>query len=220
MKQTVTIALADDHVLLRNGLANLLKEEGHNVLFEASNGVEFISRIQQCAAPPDIVLMDINMPQKDGYETTQWLKEQHPLVKVLALSMYDDEDAIIRMLRSGAKGFLLKDCEPPELRAAINAVIDNGFYHSDLVTGKLIHSLNKEDDAANGWHILKQLSEREITFLKLAATELTYKEIAMQMHVSPRTVDGYRESLFDKLNVKSRVGLVLFAIRHGLVQVK
>lgn len=218
MKQT-SIALADDHVVLRTGLANLLKEEGHNVIFEASNGVEFISRIQQQSMPPEVVLMDINMPQKDGYETTQWLKENHPLIKVLALSMYDDEDAIIRMLRSGAKGFLLKDCEPSELRAAINAVINNGFYHSNLVSGKLIHSLNKEDDATNGSHILKQISEKEIAFLKLAATELTYKEIALQMHVSPRTVDGYREALFEKLDVKSRVGLVLFAIKHGLVKV-
>jgi DNA-binding NarL/FixJ family response regulator len=219
MTRAVTIALADDHVLLRNGLASLLKEEGHTVLFEASNGVEFISLIQKCAMQPDVVLMDINMPQKDGYETTQWLKEQHPLVKVLALSMYDDEEAIIRMLRCGAKGFLLKDCEPPELRAAISAVIDNGFFHSELVTCKLIHSLNKENDPASGSQILKRLSEKEIEFLKLAATELTYKEIAAQMHLSPRTVDGYRESLFVKLDVKSRVGLVLFAIKHGLVKV-
>lgn len=216
MKPTVTIALADDHVLLRTGLANLLRDDGHAVLFEANNGMDLMACIKKHLESPDVVLMDINMPHKDGYETTQWLKDHYPLVKVIALSMYDDEEAIIRMLRCGAKGFLLKDCEPPELLAAIRAVMANGFYHSDLVTGKLIHSLNKE----NGQNqLVQKLTEKEKEFLKLAATELTYKEIAAQMHLSPRTVDGYRDALFEKLDVKSRVGLVLFAIKHGLVKV-
>lgn len=128
MNQSITIALADDHMLLRKGLSSLLQEIGYNVLFEANNGVEFIVRIQQCPQPPDVVLMDINMPEKNGYDTTQWLTKNYPAVRVLALSMYDDEHAINRMLHSGARGFLLKDSDPAVLQGAIEAVINNGFY--------------------------------------------------------------------------------------------
>jgi two-component system, NarL family, invasion response regulator UvrY len=132
--------------------------------------------------------------------------------------MYDDENAIIRMLRNGAKGYILKDSDPSELKTALRDVSTKGFYHSDLVTGTLIHTLNHLDDPENA--SLREgykLNEREIEVLKYMCTELTYKEIADQMHVSPRTVDGYRDSLLEKLECKSRVGLVLFAIRQGLV---
>lgn len=122
------IALADDHVLLRNGLANLLRDLDYEVVFEADNGAEFLEKLQVNTVP-DIVLMDINMPKMDGYDTTQWLKKNYPDIKVLALSMYDDENAIIRMLKCGAKGYILKDSDPAELKQAIHAVLTKGFYH-------------------------------------------------------------------------------------------
>jgi DNA-binding NarL/FixJ family response regulator len=128
MSPSITIALADDHTLLRKGLSTLLQEIGFIVLFEANNGIEFIVRMQQCPQPPDVVLMDINMPEKNGYETTQWVTKHYPAVRVLALSMYDDEQAINRMMQSGAHGFLLKDSDPAVLQGAIEAVIDKGFY--------------------------------------------------------------------------------------------
>ena len=213
------MALADDHVLLRNGLANLLKDLDYEVLFEADNGKMFMEKLQP-ANPPDVVLMDINMPQMDGYETTLWLKEHYPDVKVLALSMYDDENAIIRMLKNGARGYILKDSDPSELRAAIQALLTKGFYHSELVTGRLIHAIHAMDQAGNASiKSVLGLNEREIEFLKLACTEMTYKEIAEQMHLSPRTIEGYRDALFEKLDLKSRVGLVVFAIRNGIVTV-
>jgi two-component system invasion response regulator UvrY len=213
-----SIALADDHVLLRNGLANLLREIGYTVAFEADNGRELLGRLRDKALP-DIVLMDINMPEMDGYDATQWLKENYPSVKVIALSMYDDENAIIRMLRCGARGYLLKDSDPAELKSAINAVLTKGFYHSEMVTGKLIHTINHIDEPAHASvKDLLGLNAREIDFLKLACTEMTYKEIAEQMNLSPRTIDGYRDALFEKLQVRSRVGLVLFAIRQGIVR--
>ncbi len=211
-----SIVLVDDHVLLRNGLASLVRDLGYTVLFEADNGEDFISKMER-NVEPDVVLLDINMPKKDGYETALWLKQNYPLVKVLALSMYDDENAIIRMLKNGARGYILKDTEPAELKSAIEALLTKGFYYSEMITGRLIHSINNMDEGIN--KNFYGLNEREIEFLKLASTEMTYKEIAEKMFLSPRTIDGYRDSLFEKLNVKSRVGLVLFAIKNGVVSV-
>ena len=213
-----TIVLTDDHVLLRNGLAALVKSLGHNVLFEADNGKDLISKLDKKNLP-EVILMDINMPEMDGYDTAQWLKENHPDIKVLALSMYDNENSIIRMLKSGAKGYILKDCEPSELKAAIDAVVSKGYYYSDLVSGKLIHAINKIEDTGSDVNTLANLNDRETDFLKYACTELTYKEIADKMFVSPRTIDGYRDALFEKLHVKTRVGLVMYAIKNGIVSV-
>jgi two-component system, NarL family, invasion response regulator UvrY len=212
------IAIADDHVLLRNGLANLLKDLDYEIIFEADNGMEFLEKLKTKDVP-EVALMDINMPKMDGYDTTQWLKKNYPDIKVLALSMYDDENAIIRMLKCGAKGYILKDSEPSELKLAIQSLLTKGFYHSELVTGKLIHTINHLDEPEHS--SVKEvlgLNEREIEFLKLACTEMTYKEIAETMCLSPRTIDGYRDALFEKLNLKSRVGLVLFAIKNGIIK--
>jgi DNA-binding NarL/FixJ family response regulator len=211
------IVLVDDHALLRNGLATLVKSIGHEVLFEADNGIDFIENLQPDFLP-DIVLLDINMPEMDGYQTATWIKTNQPSIKTLALSMYDDENAIIRMLKCGAKGYLLKDSDPSELQAAINALMNKGYYYSDLVSGRLINAINKMDDEeGDELKNLIKLTSREINFLKYACTELTYKEIADELCVSPRTVDGYRGDLFEKLQVKSRVGLVIYAIKNGIV---
>jgi two-component system, NarL family, invasion response regulator UvrY len=211
-----SIVLVDDHTLLRNGLVQLVESLGHTVLFEADNGLDFQKRLNG-SNHPDIVLMDINMPQMDGFETTQWLKQHHPEVQVLALSMYDNEASIIRMLKCGAKGYILKDSDPAELQSAIHSILTKGYYYSDLVSGKLIHAINKIDDNGSDINTLTNLNEREIDFLKYACTEFTYKEIADKMFVSPRTIDGYRDDLFDKLKVKTRVGLVMYAIKNGVV---
>ncbi len=211
-----SIVLVDDHVLLRSGLAGMLKESGYPVLFEADNGKEFTEKIK--AGPePDIVLLDINMPVMDGYATAAWIKTNYPEIKVLALSMYDEEDAIIKMLKNGARGYILKDSHPSELKAAIESLAAKGFYYSEMVTGRLMRSIL--DDPGNGKAAEDNLTDRELEFLKLTATEMTYKEIADQMHLSPRTIDGYRDALFEKLNIKSRVGLVLYAIKNGIVSI-
>lgn len=212
------IVLVDDHSLLRKGLAELVKSHGHNVLFEADHGRDFLAKLNSTTLP-DIVLMDINMPEMDGFQTTLWLKQNHPQIHILALSMYDNETSIIRMLKCGAKGYILKDSEPAELKAAIAALMDKGFYYSDLVSGKLMHAINKLDDDGDGLKNLVPLNNRETDFLKYACTEMTYKEIADKMFVSPRTIDGYRDALFEKLQLKTRVGLVMYAIKNGIVQV-
>jgi two-component system invasion response regulator UvrY len=210
MSNKIKIVLVDDHILLRSGLRGLIDSfDNCTVLFEANNGKDFIGKLN-AEEIPDIVLMDINMPEMDGYETTLWIKDNHPEIKVLALSMYDNENAIIRMLRAGVKGYILKDCDPSELHYAINSIITSGFYYTENVTGKLISMVSKKDS-------IDELNEREITFLKLVCSELTYKEIADKMYKGARTIDGYRDALFEKLNVKTRVGLVLYAIKNGIV---
>jgi two-component system, NarL family, invasion response regulator UvrY len=217
----VKVALVDDHVLLRNGLAGLVNSlDNYSVVFEADNGIDFQRKINGTNAPnaPDLVLMDINMPEMDGFATAQWIKQTYPLMKVLALSMYDNENSVIRMFKAGAKGYILKDSEPSELRAALDSIMTKGYYYSELVTGKLIHSINKLDEDADVRNLV-QLNDRELEFLKYACTEMTYKEIADKMFLSPRTIDGYRDALFEKLNIKTRVGLVMYAIKNGIVQI-
>lgn len=209
------VALVDDHSLLRNGLAGLVESQGHEVVFEADNGKQFIEKLKDNIAP-EIVLLDINMPEMNGFETADWIKKHQPGIKVLALSMYDDETSIIQMLKNGAGGYILKDSDPHELEAAINSILHKGFHYSELVSGQLIHAIKLEDRD----HIpVVELSEKEIDFLKRCCTEMSYKEIADQMIVSPRTVDNYRDALFKKLEVKSRVGLAIYAFKNHIVKI-
>ncbi|MCX6316705.1 MAG: response regulator transcription factor [Bacteroidetes bacterium] len=215
-KADITIALVDDHVLLRNGLAGMLNEAGYTVLFEADNGKAFTDKLTT-SGQPVIALLDINMPVMDGFATAAFIKANYPEMKVLALSMYDDEEAIIKMLKNGARGYILKDAHPSDLKAAIDSIVSKGYYYSEMVTGRLMRSIL--DEPGNEKIAEDKLTEREVEFLKLAATELTYKEIAERMHLSPRTIDGYRDDLFAKLNIKSRVGLVIYAIKNGIVTV-
>lgn len=211
----ISIALVDDHVLLRNGLAALVKTIGFHVLFEADHGDDFIKKINQ-GLIPEVVLMDISMPVKDGFETTNWLKQNQPEIKVLALTMIDDEDAVIKMLKNGAKGYLLKECSVIEMKNAIQTVAEKGFYYSEMVTGRLVHNITADDhkNSDNTTH----LTDKEIEFLKLACSELTYKEIADKLHLSPRTIDSYRDHLFHKLDLKTRTGLAIYAIKNGLIK--
>ncbi len=219
IQHQVKVALVDDHVLLRNGLAGLVNSfDGYAVMFEADNGQHLINELEN-GSKPELVLLDINMPVKDGYETALFLKQYYPDIKTLALSMYDNEQSIIKMLRNGAKGYLLKDTHPKEFKAALDAVMQKGFYYSEMVTGKLIHAVNNMDQPVQGTSSFIKLNDRETEFLKFACTEMTYKEIADKMFLSPRTIDGYRDALFEKLNIKTRVGLVMYAIKNGIVQV-
>lgn len=217
MNNPIKIVLVDDHALLRNGLASIVEDLGYTVLYQCSNGKELTEQIEKNNTP-DLVLMDINMPKMDGYETTLWLKKNYPLINVIVLSMFDDEKCIIRMLKNGARSYVLKDISPFELKLAIDSVIKKGFYYSDLVSGSLLRSINEDDDDySNETKQMLKLKSKDIEFLKLVCTEMTYKEIAEKMYLSPRTIDGYRDDLFQQLGLKSRVGLVLFAIKNGIV---
>jgi two-component system invasion response regulator UvrY len=151
----------------------------------------------------------------DGYDATEWLYKHHPSVKVIALSMYDSEECIIRMLRRGAKGYLLKDTEPSELIKAIQETRDNGYYYTPMVARQISLLINdKENEQKNA----SVLSEREMELLKYMASEMTYKEIADKMNLSPKTVENHREKICEKLQIKTRVGLVMYAMKNGIVK--
>ena len=210
------VILTDDHVLLRDTLATLIDSfDECKVIAVASNGKELIKAIEN-GQVPDIVVLDLNMPLMDGYETAQWLQDKLPEVKILILTMYDSEIALIRLLQVGVRGFLKKDIHPKELKSALLSVAEDGYYYSHNTTGKLAGFFHKNH--TNNSSIEKALlTKLDIEFLKLASTDMTYKEIAQVMKITPRAIDGYRDSLFDRLDVKSRVGLAIYAVKNGIV---
>ena len=214
--ESYKVILADDHVLLRDALAALIDSfEECKIIAVASNGKELV-RLIEAGQLPNIVVLDLNMPQMDGYETAQWLQDKHPDIKILILTMYDSEIALIRLLQVGVRGFLKKDIHPFELKAALLSVADDGYYYAHNTTGKLASLFQKSQH--NKSSIEKaMLTQHDIDFLKMASTDMTYKEIAQAMNITPRAIDGYRDSLFDKLDVKSRVGLAIYAVKNGIV---
>jgi len=216
MKSDYSIVIVDDHLLFSQALENLINTfDQFEVLYQVKNGQEFLDRLNKSDKNiPDVALVDINMPVMNGIETMQHINDKFSEIKVLALSMNDEEQTIIRMLRAGAKGYLLKDIHPDTFQNALTDVIHKGFYYSDRITSTVLSSIHKQDPPEI------HLKDREIEFLKLVCTEKTYKEIASDMFLSPKTIDGYREALFDKLNVKSRIGLVIYAIKHELFTVE
>lgn len=211
MEDQTKIALVDDHELLRSGLSKIIERfEGYTVVIEAGNGKDFIDKIKT-GIKPDIILLDISMPVMDGFETALWIKDNLPKSRVLVLSVSDNESAVIRMINSGARGYLLKDSKPAVLKQAFDNVRDRGFYSNDLMNSTKIWNAQHSSRISKPIFI----SDREKEFLQLACSDLTYKEIADRMHSSPRTIDNYRDNLFFKFDIKSRVGLVLFAIKEG-----
>lgn len=212
------IAVVDDHTLFRKGLISLINVfPNFEVIVEASNGKDFIQKLDPNNLP-EIVLMDISMPEMDGYATCEWLKSHYPAIKVLALSTMDAETAIIKMIRSGAKGYIVKDADLSELKLAFSELLSIGFFYNELVSRKVIHSINKIVEDNDEVAALQKLTDNEMTFLRLSCSEKTYQEIANEMFKSEKTIDGYRAELFKKLHVSSRVGMVMYAIKNGIVQ--
>jgi DNA-binding NarL/FixJ family response regulator len=204
----ILIAIVDDHTLFRDGVAALMAEfDELQVVFEAENG-EQMQHLLAKHPLPQVILMDINMPVMDGYLATKWVKDNYPQIRVLALSMFEEDKAVIRMIKSGAGGYVLKESKPRELLHAIKTINEKGVYINEMVSGKLVRKVADDDGP--------EFSRKEFEFLRLCCSELTYKEIADLMFVSPRTVDNYRESLFQKLNLKTRTGLVLYAIQNEI----
>jgi len=207
------IVIVEDHMLLSQAISSLVNSfDNFNVLYLCKHGKELVTKLKIPKNIPEIVLMDVNMPIMNGIETTEYLKANYPDIKVIALSVEEEEDTIIKMLKAGAKGYLLKDVEKSILEEALNEVINNGYYHTKDISNLLISTLNEDYKDSK-----IQLKDREIEFIKHVCTELTYKEIAEKMFLSPKTIDGYRDALFLKLQVKNRVGLVIYAIKNKII---
>lgn len=206
-----SVVVVDDHVLLSQAIGGLVESfERFTVLYTCKNGQELIDKFQNPKNIPDIVLMDVNMPIMNGIEATTHLYKEFPQVKVLALSIEEEESTILQMLRAGAKGYLMKDVKKSELQSALLEVLEKGYYHTNTVAKVLVDSLSGKENS------IDMLKEREIEFIKHACTEKTYKEIADIMCLSPKTIEGYRNAIFEKLNLRNRTGLVIYAIKHKI----
>ncbi len=212
--ETYSVVIVEDHKLLSQAIAGLVNSfEQFKVSYLCSNGKELLTKFKTPENRPDIVLIDVNMPILNGIETTRIITKEYPNIKVIALSVVEDEATIINMLKVGAKGYLLKDIEKDILETALKEVIKNGYYYTQDVSHILVNSLNEKGASK------VKLKEREIEFIKHACSEMTYKEISEKMFLSPKTVDGYRDNLFQKLHLKNRIGLVLYAIKHKIFEV-
>jgi DNA-binding NarL/FixJ family response regulator len=210
----IKIGLADDHQLFLKSLKLMIESfKDMYVIVEAANGKDLQQKLGALQEQPDIILLDVNMPGMNGEETAAWLSVAHPAIKVVALSMNDDDKTIIKMIKAGCCAYLLKDTSPDDLEKAILQVDSKGYYNADAANINFRRLLQAQTEAG-----ALNITEREKQFLKLACSDLTYKQIAAEMNLSERTIDGYRESLFNKLNVQSRVGMALEAIRKELVQ--
>lgn len=208
-----TIVIVDDHILIAKALTAILSNfEQFEVLYECQNGAELQQKCQFQNNIPDVVLLDISMPIMNGFETALWLKETHPEVLVMALSMQDDEQSLIKMIKNGAKGYMLKNVHPSDLEKALDMLIKNGNYYPDWAASKLFQNVGIEANPI--YHEIK-LTEREKELLKHSVSEMSYKEISEKMICSPRTIEGYRDTLFEKLDLKTRVGLAVYAIKNG-----
>lgn len=206
------LAVADDHEIFRRGLKALLSTNSDfQIDIEASDGKELITKLSGAEVLPSVCILDVSMPVMNGYETMRCINKKWPHLKVLALSMYGNETSIINMIRSGARGYVLKGSPSEEIEQAIMSVIEDGYYHSginSLLLSTLIQ--NKNNSALD-------LSPNELKFLELVCSDRTYSDIADIMSISARTVDGYRDSLFKKFNVKKRTSLAIRAMQIGLL---
>lgn len=202
------VAVVDDHFLLSQAIGALVNEfENFQVIYLCRNGQELLDKLKNPKNIPDLVLMDIKMPIMNGIETTERLKKNYPQIKVLALSIEEDEFTILKMLRAGAKGYLMKDTQKRILRKALKEIMEKGHYHSNAISKILLDSVEKNYDT--------ELKDKELEFIQLACTNLSYAEIAVEMCCSYKTIENYRDALYKKLGIKNRIGLVLFAIQHN-----
>lgn len=208
----INIGIVDDHQLFLKSLSVLIESfPTFKIVMDALNGEGLLNKLQSAETLPDILLLDVNMPVMDGANTAMVISSKYPQIKMVALSMKDDDVSVIKMIKAGCCAYLLKDIHPDELEKALTEVYTRGYYNADIsnINYRRLILKTKEEEIV--------FSDREKTFLKLACSDLTYKQIATQMHLSERTIDGYRESCFQKLNVQSRTGMALEALRRNLV---
>lgn len=213
MQKKISLGFADDHAMLRKGLIKLLQLQGnYTVTFEVDNGDGVMDALKKNLIP-DILILDVNMGGKDGYQIAKWMNTHYPQVKILVLSMYNDESTILKMIQAGAKGYITKNAEPEKLHEAVQVLWQTGTYIPDHISQKMVTGLQKNILQESP---IDEISESERKFLRLLCQELSYQQIAEQMYLSPSTMDDYRKKLTKKLGVKGKSGLIVFAMQNKL----
>lgn len=216
-KDPIRIAIADDHTLFRKGLVSLLESEtGMHVVFEASSGNDLLSQVKH--QPVDVVLMDVEMPDRDGIEATSQLREILPEIRSVILSAHNNDEMILHAIENGARGYLLKDSDPDELIDAIKTVMQNGFCFNSDVSNLLLKGIVEKKKFQSSFNPQPKLTEREQDVVKLICQEFTNAEIGEKLFLSPRTVEGYRQHILEKTGARNTVGIVLFALKNKLVE--
>jgi DNA-binding NarL/FixJ family response regulator len=212
----IRIAIADDSSIFRDGLkVGLARDDNFELVLEAASGEELVAGIDRI--PTDVVLMDLKMPGMDGMEATKVIRRQWDQVKVLAVTMYDDEKFVIHLMENGANGYLLKNADSAEIRRAIYCVFENGYYFNDLVNKALLKKLVVKANLTPTFRPDIELSERELQVLRLICEEKTNVEIGQMIFLSSRSVEGIRQRLIEKVGARNTAGLVLFAVKNGIV---
>jgi DNA-binding NarL/FixJ family response regulator len=213
----IKIAIADDYKIYREGLkVGLAADEQLQVILEADNGEDLVKALE--TSTPDVILMDLKMPLMDGMEATRLVRKKYPGIKILVVSMYEDDKFIIHLMENGANGYLLKNAEPDEIIRSIYAVHENGYYFNDLVNKALLKKLVLKNNLKPSFNQDVELTERELEVLKLICQEKTATEIAKEIFLSPRSVEGIRQRLIEKIGVRNTAGIVMFAVKNGLVE--
>ncbi len=212
----IRIAIADDYAIFRDGLKVGLNQDQHmEVVLEAGNGEELLAGLEEIAV--DVILMDLKMPGMDGMEATIQVRKRFESIKIIAVTLYEEDNFIIHLMEIGANAYLLKDANPPEIREAINAVHLNGYYFNDLVNKALLKKLVTKGNFKPTFNQKLEFSERELEVLQLICGEKTAVEIGTEIFLSPRSVEGIKQRLIDKIGVRNTAGLVMFAVKNGFI---
>lgn len=216
MLPDISLVIADDHEIFRDGLALMLSRQPHiKLLGQAEDGKELLQLVQE--KNPDLVLTDIKMPRMDGVQAAKQLRQQFPDVRIIALSMYDEENLIVDMLEAGAKGYLLKNADKQEILDAIESVYEDKVFYCRHTSAKLASMIVKSKFNPHKKAEQVVFTDRETEIIKLICRQHTAQEIGDQLYLSKRTVEGYRTKILEKMNVKNTAGVVVYALKHELI---
>ncbi|PCJ88776.1 MAG: DNA-binding response regulator [Flavobacteriales bacterium] len=214
--QKITLAIADDHPMMRKGVDITVKAFEHiDLIIKASNGRELIEKIK--AQPPDVVLMDLRMPEMDGFETTTHLRANYPGMMILALSFFDEESTMAEFMKAGGNGYLTKEAGAKELKEAINTVMQTGYYFSDNVSKVILKNLSGDQQTNPELHGAADFTKRELKIIRMICNEHTTADIAKKLFLSPKTIEGYRKTILGKVGAKNTAGLAIYAMKNGLI---
>lgn len=216
MKKPIRIAVVDDHIMVREGFISRLKEnEELEVVLDAGNGIELLEKLKKRTV--DVVLLDLEMPEMDGFETTQKLSQKYPNIKTIIVSSHNEEAFINHLLKNGARGFILKENGSETLVDAIYSVMETGYYFNDRISKAMLNGLIKSDTVKPSFN-KADLTPREIEIIQLMSKEHTTREIAEKLFVSIRTIDGHRERIFEKTKARNAIGIIMYAVKHNLLE--